>query len=193
MSRFYDWKEIYPFLQEIVKSEIVMEELKNSDWYEWPEKYLYNEKGYDWKVCPFFAFGIWRKDAEHQEKFKNTIAMLKQIPGLKTALFSRLGAGTKLTPHRGWASLANHVLRCHLGLVVPEDGRSGVQVEDEFRQIHQNDWLVFDDSKIHLGLNEGTTDKIILLIDIERPPYIPKGESTVENTDQLNDFVAKFS
>jgi Aspartyl/Asparaginyl beta-hydroxylase len=42
-----------------------------------------------------------------------------QLPTARTALFSRLGAGTRISSHRGWAELANHVLRCHLSLVVP--------------------------------------------------------------------------
>ena len=48
--------------------------------------------------------------------------LLRAIPGVRTALFSRLGPGTRLAPHRGWASLANHVLRCHLVRAVEEMG-----------------------------------------------------------------------
>lgn len=47
-------------------------------------------------------------------------AVLKKVgPTLRTALFSKLGPGARISSHRGWADLANHVLRCHLGLVVP--------------------------------------------------------------------------
>ena len=132
-----------------------------------------------------YGFDTWKED----NNFIKTIALLKQIPGIKTALFSRLGPGTKLTPHQGWASLANIVLRCHLGISIPDDGKGGVTVENEFHQIEKGKWLVFDDSKMHTGSNEGSTDKIILLVDIERPEWIAKGKSKVRDTQELKSFI----
>jgi aspartyl/asparaginyl beta-hydroxylase (cupin superfamily) len=183
---FFDQKSLFPFLDELTTNiPLIEEELKRGDWYNWPEKSLWDKPGYEWQVCPLFGFGIWRDD----KMFPKLIPLLKKIPGIKTALFSRLSAGTKLKPHQGWASLANTVLRCHLGLIVPTDGKSGIIVAGEFQQINQGKWLVFDDSKTHSGINEGSTDKLILLVDIERPSHIPRGKSQVGNSKELINFV----
>jgi hypothetical protein len=66
----------------------------------------------------------WVKASE--EACPKTVALLKSLPGIRTALFSRLGPKTTLSVHQGWGSLANYVLRCHLPLVVPDAGIDGV-------------------------------------------------------------------
>lgn len=189
--RFYDDPyTVFPCLGKLTEPlnfEIITKELKDADWYQWPEKELWNKPGDDWTVCPLFGFGQW--NAQSAKKFPQTVQLLKEIPGLRTAIFSRLGPKTKLQPHQGWASLANEVLRCHLGVVVPSDGRSGVEVEEEFRQIRKGDWIVFDDSKLHIGVNEGSTERIVLLIDINRPWWVRWGKSTVSETAELTTFL----
>lgn len=60
-----------------------------------------------------------------------TSALLRRVPNIRTALFSRLGGGSRISGHRGWADLANHVLRCHLPLKVPADGPCGLWVNEE--------------------------------------------------------------
>lgn len=60
-----------------------------------------------------------------------TSALLRRVPNIRTALFSRLGGGSRISGHRGWADLANHVLRCHLPLKVPSDGPCGLWVNEE--------------------------------------------------------------
>jgi hypothetical protein len=97
-----------------------------SSWRDWPETALYHkEGGMDWKVVPL-CYSFPADDARHTvwvganaERFPRTAALLRRVPGLRTALFSRLGPRTTLSPHQGWAQLSNHVLRLHLGLVVP--------------------------------------------------------------------------
>lgn len=188
--RFYDPYTTFPYLSNLADPrnfEVIIKELKDADWYQWPEKELWNKPGDDWTVCPLFGFGHW--NVESAKKFPQTVQLLKEIPGLRTAIFSRLGPKTKLQPHQGWASLANEVLRCHLGVIVPSDGRSGVEVEEEFRQIRERDWITFDDSKLHIGVNEGSTERIVLLIDINRPWWVRWGKSTVNETAELTNFL----
>lgn len=197
--RFYDDPyQVFPSLQSLSDNfETIEKEYLAGEYriYDWPEEYLYQkEKGHDWKVVPLYGFGIWNKQYTHN--FPETIKLLKQIPRLKTAIFSKLGPDTELTKHRGWASLANSVLRCHMGIIVPDPitkGRSGVEVEDEFRQIKKGEWCVFDDSKTHIGINKSKENRVVLLLDIERPWWVKKGESTVENTPELKKFIDKFT
>lgn len=63
-----------------------------------------------------------------------TSTLLRRVPNIRTALFSRLGGGSRISGHRGWADLANHVLRCHLPLKVPSDGPCGLWVNEEVRR-----------------------------------------------------------
>src|SRR3546814_9573884 len=55
--------------------------------------------------------------SENRRHCPQTTRLLKQIPGASTAFFSILAPGKKMPPHRG---AYNGILRCHLGLIVPE-------------------------------------------------------------------------
>lgn len=196
-QRFYDDDkyEVFPQLKRLADNyEIIEKEYIAGGYsvYDWPEKSLLLKRSDEWKVVPLYGFGIWNK--QYTEKFSETIKLLKEVPGLRSAIFSRLGPGTRLKKHQGWASLSNEVLRCHMGVVVPDPslGRSGVEVEDEFRQVKKGDWIVFDDSKIHIGVNESNQTRTVLLLDIERPWWIKKGKSTVPDTPQLKLFISRF-
>lgn len=183
MKRFYNL-ETFPILN-IFNVEEIKEELQNSEWYDWPEYNLWNKKGDDWKICPLFGFNAWRND----NKFPKLIGKLKTIPGLRTATFSRLGPGTTLKAHYGWASLSNFVLRCQLGIEIPTDGKSGVIVEKEIQNVEQDQWVIFDDSKLHSGFNHGSTDRVVLILDIERPKGVPLGQSKSKDPKDILQFI----
>jgi aspartyl/asparaginyl beta-hydroxylase (cupin superfamily) len=121
-----------------------------------------------------------------------TTSLLKEIPNVRTALFSRLGAGTKLGLHTGWEDLANYVLRCHLALRVPSAGSCGLYVSGEVRLHVQDEIIVFDDSKTHKAFNESCEDRIVLIVDILRPDYIPKGIAKGGHTKELDSFISQF-
>ncbi len=162
---------------------IKKEYLENTnDLLEWPEKYLYDSDK-EWKVIPLYAFGEWKTN-----KFPETTKILKKIPNLRTALFSKLGPKTTLKPHRGWADLSNYVLRTHLGIQVP-NGKCGIVVKNSFRQIEEGSLITFDDSKLHYGINETDKERVVLIVDIERPWWVPFGESTVPKTPELENLV----
>ncbi|KAJ1424669.1 hypothetical protein B484DRAFT_316921, partial [Ochromonadaceae sp. CCMP2298] len=62
----------------------------------------------------------------------HTTRLLRTLqPFIRTALFSKLGPGTKLSSHTGWADLANYVLRSHLCLDIPTDGTCGLVVDGQ--------------------------------------------------------------
>lgn len=94
---------------------------------------------------------------------------------------------------QGWAELANHVLRAHIPLALPEADRSGVEVEGERRMHVEGDILVFDDSKLHLGFNEGATHRCVLIVDFARPADIPLGRASGGKTEALEQFIAYFA
>jgi beta-hydroxylase len=188
---FYEVGEVYPFLTKFRDHHhVLVEELKKVNdnlWRPWPEKELYGTVS-SWLVFPFYGFEHWI-DA-NCERCPETTKLLKSIPGLRTALYSCLGPKSSIRPHKGWGVLANHVLRCHYGLLAPDN--CGIWVEGESRQQKNGAWLIFDDSRFHSGFNFSEVYKLVLLIDIERPAWMEKGNSDVEVTLELSDLVQSF-
>lgn len=157
--------------------------------YDWPERELY-ESNKEWKVIPIYGFGIWA----HEKHFPVLVSLLKSIPTMKTAIFSKLGPYCTTDMHQGWKSLSNHVLRCHLGISVPElsKGRTGVGMLGKFSQSRLGQWTIFDDSYKHCGVNETDEERIVLIVDMKRPKTAPPGISMVEDSPELMKFVNKF-
>jgi hypothetical protein len=207
-NNYYPWEEIYgniPELQTLVTNyKVILEEMNQvgQKMVPWPETNLYDGKGEDWKVVPFVhtfpgddpTKSIW------MEKFcltcPKTVEMLKNIPGIRTALLSRMGPQTRLSAHRGWSDLANHVLRCHLSLDIPGekgDHTCGLWVRGEKRYHANGEIICFDDSKLHKAFNNHKTERrSVLIFDLYRPDHLPRGTARKGHTDQLDDFINYF-
>jgi beta-hydroxylase len=202
-DNFYDYTKVYPTISDINNPTILNEmysnlssNISNNEWLDWPENYLYQneEINGDWKIIPFYGFGIWCK--KNCAKFPNLTKFLESIPNLKIALISKLNPNTKLIPHYGWCSHSNNVLRCHYGILLPKDlTKSYISVSNddgltEEIQYHKlNDWIVFDDSKLHYAENKSNEQRVVLIVDIERPYNIKRGTSSVEETSELMDII----
>jgi len=211
---FHRWEEVYPFLgpvrrfRKALLSEVMGEE-PTRRWVEWPETGLYKpddpsaaEEGAaeaDWRVIPLvYTFPandpsatVWVE--RECSRLPLATRLLRAIPGVRTALFSRLGPGTRLAPHRGWASLANHVLRCHLALSVPGPRTCGVVVDGVVQWHEEGKIIVFDDSKAHFAFNNHDTDaRTVLIFDIARPEGLGEGEATGGETRELQEFIKAF-
>jgi aspartyl/asparaginyl beta-hydroxylase (cupin superfamily) len=205
---FYSWRTVFPFLQSLLDARpIIQEEARlASRWHDWPED-LYNPaEGHQWRVVPFlhtFPATDASKSAWVEAAVRacpRTAALLKRIPTIRTALFSRMGPNTTLSPHTGWADLSNHVLRCHIPLDVPPppDGAPqpvcGMTVDGETRFHEEGDVLVFDDSHLHTAFNlHPSLSRTILLVDLERPAGYPPGTATGGTTEELEAFMAYFA
>ena len=125
----------------------------------WPERFLY-EAG--WDVYGLYAFG--RRLPDNCARCPQTARLVESIPGMTTAGFSLLAPGTHIRPHCGYTQA---VLRCHLGLVVP-DGCE-LRVGEERRAWAQGTCLVFDDTCEHEAWNRSAVARAVLLIDFRRP------------------------
>lgn len=208
LPRYYDdFHAVCPELQLLVDhTATIQEEVKaamKSDWIQWPEEILYksesNPEGAarDWRVFPFL-YTFPAKDPAHM-KFVDkccalcprTVALLKQIPGIRTALFSKLGPSMELGQHMGWADLSNYILRTHLGLIVPGNGKQcGTRVEGEARYHAEGELIIFDDSLLHMAFNETKEERVVLIVDVVRPPHIPPGRSNIQHTAELDDLLS---
>ena len=199
---FYSINEIEPLLNDIdnIKENILSETINANNncnmWKEWPEKKLYSKSDLDgWKVFPFYAFGIWVK--ENCSKCPIIYNFLKKIPGLKLATLSKLKGGTKLNLHQGWASHSNFVIRCHYGLIVP-DNSCYIYVQDDetgkdgIKYHHKFEWLIFDDSKSHYAENYSNADRIVLILDIKRPNNLETGKSDIGDSNELLEIIDYF-
>lgn len=82
--------------------------------------------------------------------------------GLK--YFSALAPDTVVKPHCGPYNLR---LRCHLGLVIPDD--CGIRVGGETRSWDEGKCVIFDDSFFHESWNKSNRTRIVLLIDFIHP------------------------
>ena len=130
-------------------------------------------------------------------RFPFTSALLRRVPGLRTALFSRLGPRTSLASHQGWAQLSNHVLRVHLALSVPAGGGApppcGIVCADEIRFHEQGKALVFDDSQLHSAFNLHASEaRVVLIIDLARPAACAPGKAEKGGTAELEAFIKEF-
>jgi len=95
-----------------------------------------------------------------------TVALLKQVPEVKAAMFTELPPGAKLNPHRDPFAGS---LRYHLGLATPNDDRCFINVNNQAYSWRDGEGVMFDETYIHWALNDSDQTRIILLCDIERP------------------------
>lgn len=120
---------------------------------------------------------------------------------LRTALFSQMSPRSVLEEHTGWADLANHVLRMHIPLIVPNDSDANGENDDlcgtwvdgcvETHAVGRP--IVFDDSKYHRAFNYSDRDRIILIVDLARPERLPLGSAKAGYTDELQAYIKKLA
>jgi beta-hydroxylase len=118
-----------------------------------------------WRTFILFGFGNkLHKNCAHAPR---TAALLEQVPKLQTAWFSILEPGYHITAHRG---VTKGILRCHLGLVVPDRREDcWMRVDDQVCVWQPGKALVFDDTYDHEVLNATPQQRVVLLFDFERP------------------------
>jgi ornithine lipid ester-linked acyl 2-hydroxylase len=133
--------------------------LKGEHFIDWSERYLYKE---GWQTFGLYAFGV--KIDKNCRLCPETTKLVETIPGLVTAGFSALAPGTHIAPHTGYPE---GLLRCHLGLVIPED--CAIRVRDNTRSWQEGKCLVFDDTWEHEAWNKSDRTRVILLLDFKAP------------------------
>ncbi len=122
-----------------------------------------------WKT--FFLTGYGKSSARNIASCPATWAAVRDIPGLKTAMFSVMEPGKHLPAHRG---PYNGLLRLHLGLVVPGPGdQLGIRVEREVHRWAEGKALVFDDAYEHEAWNYTSETRVVLFLDFVKPLRFP--------------------
>jgi aspartyl/asparaginyl beta-hydroxylase (cupin superfamily) len=56
------------------------------------------------------------------------------------------------------------------------------------------DFVVFDDSKTHSAFNNtDSEERVVLLLDLMRPPGVPKGVSEAQHTEELDQLIDEYN
>ena len=121
-----------------------------------------------WRTFFFIAWGI--EIDSNCARCPITADVLRNIPGMKSALFSIMLPHKYLPPHRGpYAG----VLRYHLGLIVPDAERCRIRVGDKTSHWHEGESMIFDDTFEHEVWNDSDGIRVVLFVDIVRPLPFP--------------------
>jgi beta-hydroxylase len=122
-----------------------------------------------WKA--FFLWGMGDELTGNTARCPQTAALLRKVPGLRSAWFSILGPRYKIKPHRG---ITKGVLRSHLGLIVPRDWkRCRMWVDEQPVRWREGVCFVFDDARVHRVFNNTDEERVVLLFDFDRPMRWP--------------------
>ena len=123
-----------------------------------------------WKT--FFLYGYGFKAKLGVEMCPRTAALMEQIPGMKTAMFSILSPRKHILDHRG---PYKGVLRYHLGLIVPSDAEAcRIRVGNDIRHWQEGKSMVFDDTFNHEVWNDTDETRVVLFVDVLRPLPFPE-------------------
>lgn len=118
-----------------------------------------------WKVYLFRGFGY--PVDSHCRQCPATASVLDTVPDIQSAWFSILAPRAVITPHRG---ITKGIVRAHLGLKTPAD-RANCWMRVADRIVHWDDGrcFVFDDTYDHEVRNDTDEERVILIVDVERP------------------------
>ncbi len=115
----------------------------------------------------YFMWGYGLKSEANIARCPKTSAVLERIPGLKTALFSILAPGAVIPRHRG---VTKALVVCHLGLQVPQNLRAcRLWVNGKILNWAEGKSFVFDDTYPHDVRNDTNEERVVLLLQVERP------------------------
>jgi ornithine lipid ester-linked acyl 2-hydroxylase len=121
-----------------------------------------------WRTYVLYAYGV--RANRNCRECPETAAAVARIPGMKTALFSILSANKHIPAHRG---PYKGLLRCHLGLSVPEPAACRIRVGTHVTGWQEGRALIFDDTFEHEVWNDGSSPRVVLFIDFMRPMRAP--------------------
>jgi len=123
-----------------------------------------------WKTYFLYGYGFEAKLGV--ETCPRTAALMREIPGMTTAMFSILSPRKHILEHRG---PYKGVLRYQLGLIIPTDAEScRIRVGDDIRHWRDGESMIFDDTFNHEVWNDTDDTRVILFVDVLRPLPFPE-------------------
>jgi beta-hydroxylase len=102
-----------------------------------------------------------------EARLPETMRLVRQVPGIQSALLSCFPPGMHLPAHRG---PNKGVLRYHLGIRVPGlPGACRLRVQDEVVPYAEGRSILFDDTYEHEAWNDAGEPRISLFLEVRRP------------------------
>ena len=126
-------------------------------------------KGGDWRICPLYW--LERPIEATCARCPKTAALLRQIPGLRTASFSLLGPHQHIARHEHYF-LSYYIF--HLGIIIPKPpGMCRMQIEDSTFTWDEGKVVLFDPTFPHEVWNDSEEVRVILAGELPRPHPFP--------------------
>lgn len=95
-----------------------------------------------------------------------SVALVRQVPTVKAAMFALLPPGGRLNRHRDPFAGS---LRYHLGLITPNVDDCRIFVDGQMYSWRDGEDVVFDETFVHWAENHTDQPRIIFFCDVERP------------------------
>lgn len=180
--------------------------------------YAAKNKTSTWKIFPFYAFGIWVNDncdkCPKLYKFLKSIKGLKLATLSKLSPHMKLTPHQGWANHSNSVIRCHYGILIPDGCYISVSNSDNPPMynksksykmnmfpsniynyddngfaNEEIRFHRQFKWLIFDDSKTHYAENMSNKDRIVLIIDIERPKNIKTGSSQIGDTSELKELI----
>lgn len=132
----------------------------------------------DWKQFELYSRGAKTKNC-HMAPI--TCQLIKKFKAAATCKrgqvkFSVMHPNTHVHSHCG---PTNCRIRAHLGLTVPEN--TYIRVANETRSWKEGEWLIFDDSFEHEVWHNGTSVRLVLIVDVWHPDLTEDEKRTLSS------------
>lgn len=95
-----------------------------------------------------------------------TLELVRQVPMIKNALFTRLPARSHLNAHRDPFA---GTLRYHLGLATPNSEKCAIYIDEQAQPWYDGEDFIFDETYIHYVINDTNDSRLIFFCDLDRP------------------------
>src|SRR5271154_1886402 len=123
-----------------------------------------------WKT--FFLYGYGFEAKLGVQMCPRTATLMREIPGMTTAMISILSPHKHILAHRG---PYKGVLRYHLGLIVPREAAAcRIRVGEDIRHWQAGESMIFDDTFNHEVWNDTEETRVVLFVDVLRPLPFPE-------------------
>lgn len=154
------WEEILPEVRELLKYREHIPGFQEVS----PDQYkIATEK--NWRTL--FLYGFGQRIEGNCRQMPRTAELIGRVPHIHTAWVSILAPGYHIPPHTG---VTKGILRAHLGLIVPEDRENcWIRVGDERKSWEPGKIFVIDDTYEHEVRNDTDEERVVLLLDFNRP------------------------
>ncbi|MHA1530200.1 MAG: aspartyl/asparaginyl beta-hydroxylase domain-containing protein [Alphaproteobacteria bacterium] len=119
----------------------------------------------NWKTL--FLYGFGNKLETNCKQVPVTAGIIGRATEIHTAFFSILTPGYHIPAHTG---VTKGILRAHLGLIIPaEREKCRIRVGDQVRNWEAGKVFVIDDTYDHEVWNDTDEERVVLLLDFNRP------------------------